>query len=128
MIFSNFVKLISGINYDGNIIILNEVVYHELDGYLILDIFENHDIFPYLIHPNKTKEWHVKLDKIIPNRDGMFPFSRSTKLHRFLDSPAIEYPNGDKEYWRNGQRHRTHGPAVIYGNKKYWFEKGEFIK
>ena len=89
MIFSNFVKLISGINYDGNIIILNEVVYHELDGYLILDIFENHDIFPYLIHPNKTKEWHVKLDKIIPNRDGMFPFSRSTPPGQFGQVASI---------------------------------------
>ncbi|MEI8270109.1 MAG: hypothetical protein WCG45_01955 [bacterium] len=48
-------------------------------------------------------------------------------LHRFHD-PAIEYPNGDKEWWFNGKRHRPHGPAVIFGNKQYWFFHGEFVK
>ena len=49
-------------------------------------------------------------------------------LHRSHNLPAIEYSNGDKEYWVHGYRHRIDGPAVIYGNKQYWFIKGEFIK
>ena len=42
--------------------------------------------------------------------------------------PAIEYANGDKEYWILGKRHRENGPAVIYGKKQYWYTHGEFIK
>lgn len=42
--------------------------------------------------------------------------------------PAVEYANGDCEYWNFGCRHRLNGPAVIYGNKKYFFKDGEFVK
>ena len=48
-------------------------------------------------------------------------------LHN-LHGPAVEYPNGDKEWWAYGQRHRLDGPAVIIGNKQFWFEHGEFIR
>ena len=50
------------------------------------------------------------------------------RLCRDDDLPAIEYINGDKEWWFLGVRHRLNSPAVIYGNKQYWFEYGEFIK
>ena len=50
------------------------------------------------------------------------------KLHSFYDTPAIEYANGDKEWWFMGKRHRENGPAVIYGNKHYYFKNGYFIK
>jgi hypothetical protein len=46
----------------------------------------------------------------------------------FDSIPSIIYPNGDKEWWSNGLRHRLEGPAVIYGNKHYYFEYGNFIK
>ena len=42
--------------------------------------------------------------------------------------PAIIYSNGDVEYWYNGLRHRIDGPAVIIGNKQYWFYYGNFSK
>ena len=44
------------------------------------------------------------------------------KLHRENDLPAIEYYNGDKEWWLNGLRHRENGlPAVKYNNgSKEW--------
>ena len=48
--------------------------------------------------------------------------------HRDRDLPAIEYANGDKEWWFYGKRHRDNGPAVIIGDKQYWFKYGEFIK
>ena len=46
----------------------------------------------------------------------------------FDSIPSIIYPNGDKEWWFMGKRHRENGPAVIYGNKHYYFEYGNFIK
>ena len=47
------------------------------------------------------------------------------QLHR-EDGPAIEYADGVKEWWLNGQRHRIDGPAVEYANgNKYWFLNGK---
>lgn len=66
---------------------------------------------PAVIYSNGTKEWYE------------FDF-----LHRDKDLPAIVYSNGDVEYWNCGRRHRSDGPAVICGNKKCWFVKGELIK
>ncbi|RTK96136.1 MAG: hypothetical protein EKK64_04865 [Neisseriaceae bacterium] len=48
-------------------------------------------------------------------------------LHR-TTGPAVEYANGDVEYWIHGKRHNENGPAVIYGDKKYWYINGEFVK
>ena len=76
-------------------------------------IYTNHSYndCPSVIYDNGTKEWHFY-----------------GRLHRPDNLPAIEYPNGDKEYWYDGKRHRDDGPAVIYGDKQYFFERGEFIK
>jgi len=43
------------------------------------------------------------------------------KLHR-EDGPAVEYADGDKEWWVNDKRHREDGPAVEYadGGKEWW--------
>ena len=42
-------------------------------------------------------------------------------LHR-EDGPAVEYTNGDKEWWLNDKRHREDGPAIEYvnGDKEWW--------
>ena len=56
-------------------------------------------------------------------------FCINGKLHREEGLPAIEYSNGDKEWWFKGIRHRNNNlPAVIIGDKQFWFENGEFIK
>lgn len=57
--------------------------------------------------------------KIRSNGDK-FWYNKQGKLHR-LDGPAIEFANGDKEWWINGKRHREDGPAVIAGENEYWF-------
>jgi hypothetical protein len=43
------------------------------------------------------------------------------KLHR-TDGPAVEWLNGDKEWWVEGKRHRADGPAVecLDGYKAWW--------
>ena len=52
-----------------------------------------------------TKEWH--------NEKG--------QLHR-EDGPAVEWINGDKEWWINDRLYRKSGPAIEYanGNKEWW--------
>jgi len=45
--------------------------------------------------------------------------------HR-LDGAAVEWCNGDKEYWVNGKRHRLNGPAIEYKNgERYWYKEGK---
>jgi hypothetical protein len=49
------------------------------------------------------------------NEEGQF--------HRLGGLPAVEWANGDKEYWENGKRHRLGGlPARerADGDKAYW--------
>ena len=43
------------------------------------------------------------------------------KPHR-VDGPAIEWPDGYKAWYINGELHRTDGPAIehINGNKEWW--------
>ena len=41
--------------------------------------------------------------------------------HRIV-GPAIEYTNGDREWFVDGKRHRLSGPAVIKNNRKEWWQ------
>ena len=61
------------------------------------------------------------------HRDGDLPavewangnkyFYRNGQLHRDGDLPAVEYADGYKAFWRNGQYHRDGDlPAVEYAN------------
>ena len=82
---------------------------------------------PALEYEDGDKEYWLFGDKYELLDNNTKEFYYLGRLHRYL-LPAIEYPNGDKEWWHDGKRHRREGPAVIYGNKKFWFEHGEFIK
>lgn len=43
------------------------------------------------------------------------------QLHR-LDGPAVEWADGDKEWWVEGKPHRLDGPAVEWANgAKWWY-------
>jgi len=59
------------------------------------------------IDSSKTKRWR--------NKRG--------KLHR-VDGPAVEFANGDEEWYQNGLLHRLDGPAVTWSNgyKEWLFE------
>ena len=47
------------------------------------------------------------------------------KRHR-TDGPAVEYPNGTKEWHQNNQLHRTNGPAIEYPDgAKYWYQNNQ---
>jgi hypothetical protein len=49
------------------------------------------------------------------------------KRHR-EDGPAIEYVNGSQDWYINGILHRLDGPAVIYRNMlQHWYIHGQQI-
>jgi hypothetical protein len=82
-------------------------------------------------YPDGTKEWH-NLNGKLHREDGHameFPngdkwWYRENKLHR-ENGPAIEYIDGSKFWYVNDKRHRIDGPAIEYGNgKKWWFLNG----
>jgi len=58
------------------------------------------------------------IKKIYKNSKGQY--------HRD-DGPAIEYKNGDKEWFKEDKRHRIGGPALERVNGiKVWFEDGRY--
>ena len=65
-----------------------------------------------IFYSNETKEYYC------------YSCNGGVVLSRGGDLPAVEYANGDKEWWADGVRHRAKGPAIIYGNKQYWFNEG----
>src|SRR5574343_291036 len=65
---------------------------------------------------NKLGYHHKKTDLF-----GTYYYNEKNQLHR-TDGPAIEYSNGTKSWFVNGERHRTGGPAIDYsGGDKYWY-------
>ena len=46
--------------------------------------------------------------------------------HRGNDLPAVEFVDGEKQWWRHGELHRIGGPAVeyVFGDK-YWYKHGK---
>ena len=47
------------------------------------------------------------------------------ELHR-LSGPAVIYPSGTAQFFKNGLRHRLNGPAIIFASgAKYWYLNGE---
>jgi len=61
-------------------------------------------------------------DKYYYNDSSILDCWDGNKILHKEDGPAIEYADGDKEYWINGERHREDGPAVecTNGHKEYW--------
>lgn len=62
--------------------------------------------YPAVIYDNGTKEWY-----------------HYDCLHR-VNFPAVEYSNGDYEFWDDGKRYGI----TSYCGKQYLFNKGEFVK
>lgn len=45
--------------------------------------------------------------------------------HHRVDGPAIEYANGNQEWYLAGELHRTNGPAVTQYDCQEWFLEGK---
>jgi hypothetical protein len=66
---------------------------------------------------------------IIKNDNGIFYYKdkEMTIRHR-EDGPAVEWANGTKYWWLNGELHREDGPAIerVDGSKE-WFLNGKVV-
>jgi len=64
-------------------------------------------------------QYFIEIDnfgnKLWRNKDGEF--------HR-LDGPAVEFADGDKQWWIKGNLHRSDGPAIELGSYKAWWKDG----
>ena len=59
--------------------------------------------------------------KVFPNGDKRW--YRDGELHR-TDGPAVECSNGAREWYLDGKRHRTDGPAIEHADgAKYWYQE-----
>jgi len=58
--------------------------------------------------------------------DKRYYKDRAMTIRHRLNGPAIEYANGHKEWYVDGQHHRLDGPAVEYTNgDKEWYVDGQ---
>jgi hypothetical protein len=74
--------------------------------------------------PSSTFKY-VLLTGMIERNDGAKEWYLNGELHR-TDGPAYEHPNESKEWWLNGRLHRTDGPAIEYSNgTKHWYLNGK---
>lgn len=102
--------------------------FHFESGQFMDERDEGIDIIDFFINHKKIFGIFKKLGKVdyVNNsfRIGNTYYNKSGQLHR-EDGPAIEYTNGDKEWWINDKRHREDGPAVEYTNgSKEWYLNG----
>ena len=83
---------------------------------------------------NKERKFHREDGPAIEWADGQKAWYINGNLHR-EDGPAVEWTNGHKEWYINGNRHREDGPAIEWasGSKKWWINgkelsEQEFLK
>ena len=68
------------------------------------------------------KKYYVTVDE--EGNTRWFKDARCTIRHR-ENGPAIEYTDGHKEWWQNGQPHRIGGPAIeLTDGTKFWYQNG----
>lgn len=61
------------------------------------------------------------------NTHGTVRYTLDKEFHR-EDGPALEFPDGNRYWYRYGKYHREDGPAFEYGNgHKEWWLHGERI-
>ena len=70
-----------------------------------------------------TQKYYVTVDD-----EGKTHWHKDAKcnvLHRD-GGPAVEWADGTRYWYQNGQRHRTDGPAVEYADgSKLWYQNGQ---
>ena len=71
------------------------------------------------------KKYYVTVDEL--GITGWFKDAKCKVLHR-ENGPAIEYADGSKCWFQNGQRHRTDGPAIERADgTKEWYIDGKVM-
>ena len=74
---------------------------------------------------NSLGQLHREYGPAVEYSDGDREWWQNGQLHR-LDGPAVEYSDGGREWWQNGQLHRLDGPAIEYSDGcQSWYINGE---
>lgn len=71
-----------------------------------------------------TETLHREDGPAIEYIDGTKFWYINGQIHRG-DGPAVEYANGYKAWYVNGKTHRIDGTAVEWGNRKEWWINGD---
>ena len=74
-----------------------------------------------IYHYDEQQRLHCETGPAMIRPDGHKEWYIHGKRHR-IDGPAVEYANGDQHWCVNGKHHRTDGPAIEYANgtKSWW--------
>jgi hypothetical protein len=74
---------------------------------------------------NEKGELHREDGPAVEWANGDKEWYLNNELHR-EDGPAVEWANGDKSWYLNGERHRADGPACEWANgDKFWYLNGK---
>ena len=65
----------------------------------------------------------IEIEEFIDYNCVIYVVKGTKKYHR-EDGPAIEWDNGDKEWYINGKLHRDDGPAQVYCDTFFWYLNG----
>ena len=79
-----------------------------------------------------TTTWHNELGQRHRTDGPAVEFANGDRewyvngdLHR-LDGPAVEYADGDQVWYVNGLYHRTDGPAIEHAcGNRFWYQNGQ---
>jgi hypothetical protein len=77
-------------------------------------------------HRNEKGELHRTDGPAVERPNGYREWWVEGKPHR-VDGPAIEWANGDRSWWVEGKLHRVDGPAIEWANGGYreWWVEGK---
>ena len=74
---------------------------------------------------NKLTVEGINKECYIVRRNGNTCYYKNGQLHR-TDGPAVIYASGDQRWYQNGQYHRIDGPAVVFADgAQYWYQNGQ---
>jgi len=83
-----------------------------------------HQYYHYEYH-NEAGQRHREDGPALEYPDGRKEWWLNGLLHR-TDGPAVESSDGLKQWWLNGKIHRTDGPAVEYSDgTKQWYQNNQ---
>jgi hypothetical protein len=68
----------------------------------------------------------IEIEEFIDYNYVIYVVKGTKKYHR-EDGPAIEWDNGDKEWYINGKLHRDDGPALILADGRIFWYLNDFF-
>ena len=71
-----------------------------------------------------------EVEKKIDTCGDIYYYKKGTDILHREDGPAVEYADGSKMWYFNGNRHREDGPAIIHhsGHSEWWVEGNPLTK